>query len=155
MSNQEKPMEDPESFRLRARAWLADNMPPRPDGPGFQRNFERCRELQKRLYEGGFAGVCFPAEYGGLGLTLAHQQVLNEETMAYEMPLALNIPTFGIIGATQVEFCSHEQKLRYLPPMIRGEEVWVQFLSEPSSGSDLASLTTRATRDGDSFLLNG
>ena len=151
----EDTMEDVESFRLRARAWLKDNMPPRPEGVAHQRNFERCRVLQKKLYDGGFAGTCFPKEYGGLGLTLAHQQALNEESMAYEMPLALNIPTFGIIGATLVEFCTHEQKLRYLPPMIRGEEIWVQFLSEPSSGSDLASLTTRATRDGDSFLLSG
>lgn len=155
MSDEGTPMEDVETFRLRARAWLKDNMPPRPEGLAHQRNFDRCRVLQKKLYDGGFAGVCFPKEYGGLGLTPAHQRALDEETMAYEMPLALNIPTFGIIGATLVEFCNHEQKLRYLPPMIRGEEVWVQFLSEPSSGSDLASLTTRATQDGDSFLLNG
>ena len=71
------------------------------------------------------------------------------------MPLALNIPTFGIIGATLLEFCNEAQKKRYLPPMIRGEEIWVQFLSEPTSGSDLASVNTRATLDGDSFILNG
>ena len=155
MSTEDTPMESVESFRLRARAWLKDNMPLRPEGAAHQRNFDRCRVLQKKLYDGGFAGTCFPKEYGGLGLTLAHQEALNEESMPYEMPLALNIPTFGIIGATLVEFCTHEQKLRSLPPMIRGEEVWVQFLSEPSSGSDLASLTTRATQDGDAFLLNG
>ncbi|MCH2170046.1 acyl-CoA dehydrogenase family protein [Myxococcota bacterium] len=155
MTESNQSMETPEEFQLRARAWLADNMPRRPEGQGHLRNFDRCRELQKLLHEGGFAGVCFPAEYGGLGLTLEHQQALDEETMSYDMPLALNIPTFGIIGATLVEFGTHEQKQRYLPPMIRGEEIWVQFLSEPSSGSDLASLTMRATRDGDSFLLNG
>ena len=155
MTEPDPQIETPEEFRLRARDWLADNMPLRPEGLGYVRDIERCRELQPILYEGGFAGVCFPKEYGGLGLTLEHQRVLDEETLQYEMPLALNIPTFGIIGATLVEFCNHEQKKRYLPPMIRGEEVWVQFLSEPSSGSDLASLTTRATLDGDAFVLNG
>jgi alkylation response protein AidB-like acyl-CoA dehydrogenase len=155
LTDTETQIESPEEFRLRARDWLADNMPLRPEGQGYLRNFERCRELQKMLYEGGFAGVCFPREYGGLGLTPEHQRVLDEETLKYEMPLSLNIPTFGIIGATLVEFCNHEQKQRYLPPMIRGEEIWVQFLSEPTSGSDLASLTTRAALDGDAFVLNG
>ena len=155
MSDAQGPVEEPEAFRLRARAWLAENMPLRPVDQGHVRNFERCRELQRMLYDGGFAGVCFPAEYGGLGLSLDHQRVLDEESLNYEMPLALNVPTFGIIGATLVEFCNHEQKQRFLPPMIRGEHVWVQFLSEPTSGSDLASLMTRATLDGDHFVLNG
>lgn len=155
MTESHAQVETPEEFRLRARDWLADNMPLRPEGQGQVRNFERCRELQQMLHQGGFAGVCFEKEYGGLGLTPEHQRVLDQETMKYEMPLALNIPTFGIIGATLVEFCNHEQKLRFLPPMIRGDEIWVQFLSEPTSGSDLASLTTRATLDGDSFVLNG
>ncbi len=155
MTDTETQIESPEEFRLRARAWLADNMPPRPEGRSYERNFERCRELQAMLHEGGFAGVCFPREYGGLGLTPEHQRALDLETLSYEMPLALNVPTFGIIGATLLEFCTHEQKLRFLPPMLRGEHVWVQFLSEPTSGSDLASLTTRATLDGDAFVING
>jgi len=155
MSDFDKAVEEPEAFRLRARAWLAENMPLRPEDQGHVRNFERCRELQRILYDGGFAGICFPAEYGGQGLSLEHQLVFDEESMKYELPLALNVPTFGIIGATLVEFCNHEQKQRFLPPMIRGEHIWVQFLSEPTSGSDLASLTTRATRDGDHFVLNG
>jgi alkylation response protein AidB-like acyl-CoA dehydrogenase len=155
MTESDPQSETPEEFGLRARGWLADNMPLRPETPGDFRNFERCRELQAILYEGGFAGACFPKEYGGLGLSLEHQRALDKETLKYEMPWALNIPTFGIIGATLVEFCTHEQKKRFLPPMIRGEEIWVQFLSEPSSGSDLASLTMRATLDGDDFVLNG
>ena len=155
MTEPHESAETPEEFGLRARDWLADNMPLRPEGQRHSRDFDRCRDLQRMLYEGGFAGVCFEKEYGGQGLTLEHQRALDKETMKYEMPLALNIPTFGIIGATLVEFCNHEQKMRFLPPMIRGEEIWVQFLSEPTSGSDLASLTTRATLDGDSFVLNG
>ena len=95
MTNTDPQIETPEEFRLRARHWLVENMPLRPEGQGGVRNFERCREIQPILYAGGFAGVCFPKEYGGLGLTLEHQRVLDEETLKYEMPLALNIPTFS------------------------------------------------------------
>jgi alkylation response protein AidB-like acyl-CoA dehydrogenase len=155
MSDENRTQEDLEDFRLRARAWLADNMPPRPAEDRVHRGWQRDRELQRKLYDGGFAGVCFPAEYGGLGLPHEYQQVLDEETLAYEMPLALNVPTFGIIAPTILEFGSEEQKRRYIPKILSGEEIWVQFLSEPTSGSDLASVTTRATLDGDAYVLNG
>ena len=156
--------EDVESFRLRARAWLAGNMPRlNPDEDGsmeavFARGdaiWPRARELQRTLYDGGFAGICFPKQYGGLGLTRAHQQAFNEECAGYEMPLALNTPTFSICGATVLDMASEEQKLQHLPAIIRGDEVMVQFLSEPRGGSDLAGVTTRATRDGDVFILSG
>jgi alkylation response protein AidB-like acyl-CoA dehydrogenase len=71
------------------------------------------------------------------------------------MPIWLNIPTLGIIAPTLLEFGTHEQKLRYLPAILRGDERWVQFLSEPSGGSDLAGCLTRADRDGDVFHLSG
>jgi alkylation response protein AidB-like acyl-CoA dehydrogenase len=156
--------EDVESFRLRARAWLADSMPrlnPHEDGSMeavFARGdaiWPRARELQRMLYDGGFAGICFPREYGGLGLTRAHQQAFNEECAGFEMPLALNTPTFSICGATVLDMASEEQKQQHLPAIIRGDEVMVQFLSEPRGGSDLAGVTTRATRDGDVFILSG
>jgi alkylation response protein AidB-like acyl-CoA dehydrogenase len=156
--------EDVESFRLRARAWLADSMPRlNPDEDGsmeavFARGdaiWPRARELQRMLYDGGFAGICFPREYGGLGLTRAHQQAFNEECAGFEMPLALNTPTFSICGATVLDMASEEQKQQHLPAIIRGDEVMVQFLSEPRGGSDLAGVTTRATRDGDVFILSG
>jgi len=156
--------EDVESFRLRARAWLAGNMPrlkPHEDGSMeavFARGdaiWPRARELQRMLYDGGFAGICFPREYGGLGLTRAHQRAFNEECAGYEMPLVLNTPTFSICGATVLDMASEEQKQQHLPAIIRGDEVMVQFLSEPRGGSDLAGVTTRATRDGDVFILSG
>ena len=156
--------EDVESFRLRARAWLADSMPrlnPNEDGSMeavFARGdaiWPRARELQRMLYDGGFAGICFPREYGGLGLSRAHQQAFNEECAGFEMPLALNTPTFSICGATVLDMASEEQKQQHLPAIIRGDEVMVQFLSEPRGGSDLAGVTTRATRDGDVFILSG
>ena len=71
------------------------------------------------------------------------------------MPFSLNVPTLGILAATLVDFGTHEQKLRHLPAILKGEELWVQFLSEPSGGSDLAGVLTRADRDGDVYILNG
>jgi alkylation response protein AidB-like acyl-CoA dehydrogenase len=152
-------LESVEEFRQRARTWLADNMPPfvgmssgNYQEPG-RRDHER--ELQRRLWDGGFAGICFPADYGGLGLAIEHQRAFTEESLPYDMPFSLNVPTLGILAATLVDFGTHEQKLRHLPAILKGEELWVQFLSEPSGGSDLAGVLTRAERDGDVYVLNG
>jgi alkylation response protein AidB-like acyl-CoA dehydrogenase len=151
-------VEPVDEFRARARVWLAANMArvtgPPPDRFDDGRRDEE-RALQRRLFEGGFAGICFPAEYGGLGLTPEHQRAFTEESLGYDMPFSFNVPTLGILAATLVEHGSHEQKARHLPAILRGEELWVQFLSEPSGGSDLAGCLTRADRDGDVFVLNG
>jgi len=152
-------LEDLESFRLRARSWLAENMDKMPEtvGPWMPQDEDgmRARELQRKLHDGGFAGICFPREYGGQGLPRAYQQVFTEESIPYEMPFTLNVPSLSILAPTLLDFGTEEQKQRYLPPLIRGDEIWVQFLSEPTGGSDLAGLLTRATRDGDLYLLNG
>ena len=117
-------MEPVDDFRLRARAWLAENMPPYP-GPAYDRYDEGRRDderrLQRRLWDGGFAGICFPAAYGGLGLTPEHQRAFTEESLPYDMPFGLNVPTLGILAATLVEHGTHEQKLRHLPAILRGE----------------------------------
>lgn len=154
--------EDIESFRLRARAWLADNMPLlSADAPQVssseldQRVVDRARFLQRRLFDGGFAGLVFPRECGGQGLTPAHQHAFNEETVGYEMPTLFNIPTLSIIAPTLLEFGTEDQKQRYIEGILRGDELWVQFLSEPTGGSDLAGAVTRAERDGDAWVLNG
>ncbi len=151
-------VEPVEEFRLRARTWLKANMPPVPAdgadrGEVGRRDVER--QLQRTLWDGGFAGICFPAEYGGLGLSVDHQRAFTEESLPYDMPYSLNVPTLGILAATLVDFGTHEQKLRHLPAILKGEELWVQFLSEPSGGSDLAGCLTRADRDGDVFIMNG
>ncbi|HVB44905.1 MAG TPA: acyl-CoA dehydrogenase family protein [Streptosporangiaceae bacterium] len=152
--------ESVESFRRRARAWIRGNLAPLRDGDGDlasagEADWLRARKLQAKLYEGGFAGICYPREYGGIGLTPAHQRAFNEEVCGYEMPLLLNTPTFTICGPTILDLGTREQKREHLTAAMRGEEVFVQFLSEPASGSDLASVTTRATRDGDVFILRG
>jgi alkylation response protein AidB-like acyl-CoA dehydrogenase len=153
--------ESVESFRTRARAWLADNMPrwdddfvPPPPGDDDE-EWQRARTLQKKLHGGGFAGICFPVEYGGLGLSPAHQQAFTEEADGYELPLQLNIPTFSICAATILDMGSEEQKRERIGAAIRGDEILCQFLSEPSGGSDLAGLITRAELDGDTWVLNG
>lgn len=154
-------IEDVESFRLKARAWLADNMPKLdPDfvapAPGDDdEEWVRTRELQKKLYKGGFAGICFPEEYGGLGLSPAHQEAFSQESEPYQMPLLLNVPTFSICAPTILDMGSEQQKRDRISAAIRGDEILVQFLSEPSGGSDLAGLITRAEKDGETWVING
>jgi alkylation response protein AidB-like acyl-CoA dehydrogenase len=148
-------------FAERARNWLAENMPridpARPPGVdrGEDAPWQRARELQKKLYQGGFAGICFPREYGGLGLPISYQRAFDTESRNYEMPIILNTPTFTICAATILDTGSEEQKRDRLSAAIRGDEVLVQLLSEPSGGSDLAGVITRADRRGDSWIVNG
>ena len=156
-------MESVESFRLRAREWLAASL--RKGEPlGFRRTLsedqelafiERARELQRKIHDGGFAGICFPREYGGLGLTPAHLTAFNQESAGYEYPTILQVPTFSPCAAVLLEFGTEEQKLRHVPAMLRGDEIWMQFLSEPSGGSDVAGALTTAVRDGDEWVVNG
>ena len=158
-------MESVEAFAARARAWLADNMPPATSDARTMRGFssdeeelasiQRARELQRTLFDGGFAGICFPKEYGGQGLSIAHQQAFNVACAGYEMPSVFNVPTFVPCGAVLLEFGTEEQKRRHLPAMLKGEELWMQFLSEPSGGSDVAGAMTTAVRDGDEWVING
>jgi alkylation response protein AidB-like acyl-CoA dehydrogenase len=154
--------EDEDAFRARVRRWLAANMPPAHGAVGdIERGFgydvlvARHRELQRRLWDGRLAGICFPREYGGLGLGADHRRVFNEEALGYEMPTAFNMPTFAIVAATLLEFGTEAQLTRHIPAMLRGDELWSQFLSEPTGGSDVAGALTSAVRDGDEWVLNG
>lgn len=158
--NAEPPLEDLESFRLRVRAWLASEMPRVPeDGWDPLREDDdrasEARALQRKLWDGGFAGICYPRQYGGLGLPPEYQQAFHEEAEGYRLPAIFSTPTMSIIGPTLLECGTEEQKLRHIPAFLRGDELWVQFMSEPGGGSDMAGALTRATRDGDLFALNG
>jgi alkylation response protein AidB-like acyl-CoA dehydrogenase len=149
------------AFAERARTWLADTMPRiDPLNPPFadrgdEASWQRARELQRRLYDGGFAGICFPTEYDGLGLDIEYQKAFDVESAGYEMPLILNTPTFTICCATILDTGSEEQKRQHISAALRGDEVLVQLLSEPSGGSDLAGVITRAERRGDTWVVNG
>jgi alkylation response protein AidB-like acyl-CoA dehydrogenase len=113
------------------------------------------RALQRKLFDAGLAGVCVPRQYGGQGLTAAHQRALNAELRGYEYPSRLQVPTFSPILAVLLEFGTEEQKRAHVPAILKGEEIWMQFLSEPSCGSDVAGALTTAVRDGDEWVLNG
>lgn len=148
-------------FAERARTWLAEHMPrvdpanPPDADRGADAPWQRARELQKMLYAGGFAGICFPVEYGGLGLPIAYQRAFDEVSRGYELPLILNTPTFTICAATILDTGSEQQKRDRISAAIRGDEILVQLLSEPSGGSDLAGVITRAERRGDTWIVNG
>lgn len=160
-------IEDVESFRLRARAFIRANLQPsvRTETVGVLRPrrsdeeelaaVAREREQQRTLFDAGFAGICFPREYGGQGLTPAHQRALNEELTGYDFPARVQVPTMSPCAAVLLEFGTEAQKQAHLPAILRGEELWMQFLSEPSGGSDVAGVLTTAVRDGDEWVLNG
>lgn len=158
-------LEDVDSFRLRARDWMRSTL--RPFNPETAMGLRKVgreeelaavaadRQLQRKFFDAGFAGLAIPREYGGQGLTAAHQRAFNEELTGYEYPTRFQIPTVSPCAAVLLEYGTEEQKLRHLPAILRGEEIWMQFLSEPSGGSDVAGALTSAVRDGDDWVLNG
>src|ERR1035437_633878 len=148
-------VEDVVSFTRRAREWINDNLPPLSEPQRLaasdesqQEEVAKARHLQRLLFDGGFAGLRYPKEYGGQGLTRDHQMAWRELTVGHEVPNLFKV-THGIMGPTMLDFGTEQQKIRHIPAMLRGDELWVQFLSEPSAGSDLASLLTQAKRMDD------
>ena len=162
MSDEDMESTELHEYRLQAREWLADNMKPLSPvdeadvtgDPSVER-VARARDLQAQLYAGGYAGITYPTEYGGQNLTLDHEGVFLAESAGYDMPTREFGVSLNILGPTLVRFGTAEQKAKHVAKMLSGEELWLQLLSEPSGGSDLAGLLTRATRDGDSYILNG
>lgn len=144
------PVEDIGDFDRRAREWIARSLPSLEEPP------VESLELQHTLYDAGFAGIAFPKEYGGAGLTLEHQRVFFDAAadLGKQVPTTFMV-SIGMLGPTILDHGSHEAKLRFLPPLLRGDEVWMQLLSEPRGGSDMAGTTSRLTRDGDTYVLNG
>lgn len=144
------------SFRDEVRTWLGANVPsePRPDDGPELREFDV--EWQRRQYEGGWAGIDWPAEYGGRGLSLVEQVIWYEEVCRARAP-ENSILAAGLnqIGHTLMLNATHDQKATYLPSILRGEVVWCQGFSEPNAGSDLASLQTKGVIDGDSLVVTG
>ena len=131
---------DVDEFRARARAWLAENADRLTSGGVANRM--QSREHRIAIYDAGFGGITWPVEYGGLGLTGAHQEAFTEEAANYPDLVVGDLVTAGICAPTLLDFGSEEQKRRYIPHMLRGDEVWTQLLSEPGAGSDLAGLQT-------------
>ena len=145
-------------FRNRARAWLEQNAPRRGGGesgePG-RADIAAQQAFQAKLYDAGLAGITWPKEYGGQGLTNAEQIAFTQVARDFALPVGAFVIGLGMPGPTILELGTEEQKQRYLPRLLRGEEIWCQLFSEPSGGSDVAALITTAVRDGDGWVLNG
>jgi alkylation response protein AidB-like acyl-CoA dehydrogenase len=116
---------------------------------------KRCREWQRTLYDNGWAGLTWPKEFGGAGLSPAHQIVFATELARYDATSGFIQAAQGLVGPTLMQHGTTEQQQRYLPPLLSGDELWCQLFSEPGAGSDLANLATRAVRDGDEWVVNG
>jgi alkylation response protein AidB-like acyl-CoA dehydrogenase len=152
-----------EGLRAEARAWLEENFDDwkREEGvddPGpFGRNLtvEQARSWQRRLADAGWGAPGWPVEYGGRGLGPVEQMVWQQELAAAGANFTFTLVGFGMAGPTIIAHGAPEQRNRYLPPMLRGDEIWCQLFSEPGAGSDLASVTTRAERDGDDWVVTG
>jgi len=148
-----------QAFREEARTWLRDNLPtdPRPPEGQEMRAFDLA--WQRTLFDGGWAGINWPTEYGGRGLTDIQQMIWYEEFAKANPPFTLNNScTFvGNLhgGPTVIVNGDESQKATYLPKILKGEQVWCQGFSEPGSGSDLGSLSTKAEIDGDDLVVTG
>jgi alkylation response protein AidB-like acyl-CoA dehydrogenase len=150
-----------ERTRAEFRAWLERHLPDlgrwkhlQHQGPTAER-IAFLQDWQRRLYDGGWVAVHFPREYGGRDASLLDHLAVHEELVRADAPPLINGPSISIFGPTLLAFGRSEQKRRYLPKLLSAEEVWCLGFSEPNAGSDLASLRTRAARDGDDWVLNG
>lgn len=144
-----------DAFRTRVRTWLVENATFAPAEMSAEQQHAAGRAWQKALADGGLAGLTWPSEFGGQGLSATEQQVFDEEAMAYELPTHAFMITLGMIAPTLVDLGTQEQKSRYLPQLLRGAELWCQLFSEPGAGSDIAGLQTKAVLDGDHWVING
>jgi alkylation response protein AidB-like acyl-CoA dehydrogenase len=142
------------AFRDELRGWLEANHPGR-EPTGDEASFDFRRAWQRRLHDAGWAGVSWPREYGGRGATLVEQAIFNEEMARARTPAAVNVLGLAMGGPTVIAHGTEEQRRRYLPPILSADEIWCQGFSEPESGSDLASLKTRAVRHGGEWVVTG
>jgi len=143
---------DEAAFRAEVRAWLEANRPAQPLRRG---DAEAARAWSRALYEAGYAGLTWPAQYGGRGAPYSHQAIVLEELARAEAPNHMGVIGLGMAGPTIIVHGSEEQKRRYLPPILTAEEIWCQGFSEPGAGSDLAAVRTRADMQDGRFLVNG
>jgi alkylation response protein AidB-like acyl-CoA dehydrogenase len=152
-------------FRAEARAWLEANATPLAPGQrrpsplggdgGREGLLQRAREWQARKADAGWACITWPKEYGGRGASAIQNTIFNQEENKFDVPPNLFTIGQGMLGPTIMTHGTEAQKKRYLPPMLRADEIWAQLFSEPGAGSDLAGLRTSAVKDGDEWVLNG
>jgi alkylation response protein AidB-like acyl-CoA dehydrogenase len=149
-----------EQFRKELRAWLTANLTDEVVAAGRrhgrdQESFDTLRAWNRLLADAGWAAVSWPQEYGGRGATVLEQLVYAEETTRARAPVPLNVIGMNNIAPAIMAYGSETQKRTLLPRMLSADDIWCQGMSEPEAGSDLASLRTRAVRDGEHFIVNG
>ncbi|HEX8176221.1 MAG TPA: acyl-CoA dehydrogenase [Pyrinomonadaceae bacterium] len=149
-----------QQFRDEFRAWLKANVPPEWTGGGIgsedrEDYIKYLRDWQRTLYEGGWAGISWPKAFGGRGAALVEQAIFQEEMARANAPQLIGTIGLSLVGPTIIALGTEEQKARYLPKILSGEEIWCQGFSEPNAGSDLAALGTKAVLEGDDFIING
>ena len=149
--------EEEAGFRAGVRAWLAATLPrlPWPEPVELTEKVPFWRQWQRLLFEGGYAGLTWPTAHGGQGVDAKIRAVFTEEADRAGAPERLNTVGEDFAGPTIVAFGTEAQQARFLTPILRGDEVWCQLFSEPESGSDLASLRTRATRVDGGWRVSG
>jgi alkylation response protein AidB-like acyl-CoA dehydrogenase len=150
-----------EAFRKEVRQWLERTLPEDLRGRGFAASradgaeVARLRAWQKTMYEAGYVGLDWPRQFGGRGATLVEQIILYQEMARAESPQFVNRGGLSMLGPTLMKHGTPAQQQRFLSRILTAEDLWCQGFSEPNAGSDLASLQTRAGRDGDDFVVNG
>ncbi|WP_030579316.1 acyl-CoA dehydrogenase family protein [Streptomyces anulatus] len=148
-----------EEFRRRLREWLAavlPGLPPKPPPDDWPARREYDTTWQRMLYDAGYAGLHWPADAGGQGATPTQHLIYLEETEKAGAPyVGANFVGLLHAGPTIAAEGTAGQRARWLPPVLRGDEIWCQGFSEPDAGSDLAGLRTRAVRDGDGYVVSG
>jgi len=145
-----------DAFRAEARRWLEANVPVEPL-PSFDtaEGFEQHRQWEAVLAEGRWSAVSWPEEYGGRGADYIRWLIFEEEYYRAGAPGRVNQNGIFLLGPTIMEVGTEEQKARFLPRMASSRDVWAQAWSEPNAGSDMASIRSKATRDGDDWVIDG
>jgi alkylation response protein AidB-like acyl-CoA dehydrogenase len=146
------------TFQREARSWLEDNAADAPRDYGAicpPDLVPAAIAWQHRLFDEGWAGIHWPAAYGGRGLTPAHNAAWIEECARTGVPPFLNMVGLVLAGGSIMQFGTDDQKATHLRPTLEGASVWCQLFSEPGAGSDLGSLSTKAVLDGDRFIVDG
>ena len=151
------------AFRAEARTWLEANAKPQTDEEGGDVLGEKlddatvawCKEWQKKKAEAGWACLTWPKEYGGRGATSIENVIWKQEESKFDTPPDIYGIGLGMCGPTIMTHGNEDQKKRWIPDMMLGQEVWCQLFSEPAAGSDLAGLRSSAVRDGDDWIING
>ncbi|MFQ5948987.1 MAG: acyl-CoA dehydrogenase family protein, partial [Acidimicrobiia bacterium] len=153
------------SFRREVRSWLEANAPLRSEDESpavlFTEHDDEAgyvaeaKRWQAKLFDEGWAGLTWPEEYGGRGLSPLHQIIWSQEAARYAIPTGIFSIGIGMGGPTVMSWGTGAQKERWLRPLLRGDEIWCQLFSEPNAGSDVAAVQTRAVPDGDEWTVNG